>query len=54
MSNNSILGHKSQRLTSLRPGKTYLHSLVLKQWILRKEQSFALIEAKNNQYRISA
>ena len=53
MIKNINSGQKPQKRTSWRPGKTYLHSLVLRQWILRKEQSFEIFEAKNNQYGIS-
>ena len=31
---------RSQEVNLVRPGKTYLHTLALKQWLLRKERSF--------------
>ncbi len=46
MINNGTSGYKPQEVISLRPGKTYRHSLALKQWILRKEQSFKIVETK--------
>ncbi len=46
MINNGTSGYKPQEVISLRPRKTYRHSLALKRWILRKEQSFEILETK--------
>ena len=42
MMSNSNSSQSPQSVNLVRPGKTYLHSLSIRQWLLRKEQSFEL------------
>ena len=42
MMRNGNSNQSPQFVNLVRPGKTYLHSLSIRQWLLRKEQSFEL------------
>ena len=42
MMSHSNSSQSPQFVNLVRPGKTYRHSLSIRQWLLRKEQSFEL------------
>ncbi len=44
MVKNCNTGQRAHELNALRLGKTYLHTLALRQWVLRKERSFSAQE----------